>query len=551
MTPGARREGSYEYDAAPPITPFIRKCTAAACLGGVLFGYDLGVISGALPSLTSSLQLTDSQSETVVAFLFIGSVIGSFIGGYICDKIGQVCDGIFLVGSIVLALAPSYGMILFGRIVVGIAVAVSAISDVSYLTEIAPEHHRGALVSCNEASISLGFLLAYVSSYVVTVSVNYDQGWRIMFGLSGLIALLQFVLMAGLPESPIWLEENGKMSEAMEALARIQAGSGAEAVRNEDIDEEDSSSDFAHPVNEAVIGTGGNDFGPLPTDENHEEQENDGTEEVVVSKLKDASGTSIGIGTRLSLTHYWRHMAIASFLAVSQQICGHINILNFAPEIFNEVFGSATSSSLIATTIVLGILKFFLTTFVIFEVDRIGRRFLLLSGIFVITVSLLSLTLAYTLGSENESEFTLPQRTLAVAGCSGVVAGYALSYAPLTWLIVSEIFPSSIRGRALGMTTITTNAFAALVSYTFLTGQDVFGPAMPFAAVFATVAIPDTGSIVAGGNGEDVDQALGTMFLWRQRCCVPGWFFRRKGKRETSLSPFDNVEERQDIVPPP
>jgi len=110
------------------------------------------------------------------------------------------------------------------------------------------------------------------------------------------------------------------------------------------------------------------------------------------------------------------------------------------------------------------------------------------------------------------------------------------------------------------MTTITTNAFAALVSYTFLTGQDVFGPAMPFALyfafslgsfVFATVAIPDTGSIVAGGNGEDVDQALGTMFLWRQRCCVPGWFFRRKGQRETSLSPSDNVEERQDIVPPP
>lgn len=332
MTPAARGS-SYQYDAAPPITPFIRKCTAAACLGGVLFGYDLGVISGALPSLTSSLQLTDSQSETVVAFLFIGSVIGSFIGGYICDKIGRktsilVCDGIFLVGSIVLALAPSYGMILFGRIVVGIAVAVSAIADVSYLTEIAPEHHRGALVSCNEASISLGFLLAYVASYVVTVSISYDQGWRIMFGLAGLIALLQFVLMAGLPESPIWLEEKGKMSEAMEALARIRAGGGAEAVRNEDIGGEDSSSDVADPVNKAVIGTGGDEFGPLPTDENDEEQENDDTEEVIVSKSKVTREPSTSTGTRLSLAHYWRHMAIASFLAVSQQICGHINILN-------------------------------------------------------------------------------------------------------------------------------------------------------------------------------------------------------------------------------
>ena len=199
-----------------------------------------------------------------------------------------------------------------------------------------------------------------------------------------------------------------------------------------------------------------------------------------------------------------------------------------------------------------------LTTFVIFEVDKIGRRFLLLSGIGIITVSLMSLTMAYTLGSENESEFTRSQRAFAVFGCSGVVAGYALSYAPLTWLIVSEIFPASIRGRALGMTTITTNSFAALISYTFLTGQDMFGPAMPFALYFgfslgswgfATVAIPDTGSIVAGGNGKDVDQILDSMLLWKQRCCLPGWCFGRKGNRVSSLSNADDdLEERKDIV---
>lgn len=192
------------------------------------------------------------------------------------------------------------------------------------------------------------------------------------------------------------------------------------------------------------------------------------------------------------------------------------------------------------------------------EIDRIGRRFLLLSGIGIITVSLLSITLAYTIGSEDESEFTRAQRALAIVGCSGVVAGYALSYAPLTWLIVSEIFPSSIRGRALGMTTITTNAFAALISYTFLTGQDMFGPAMPFALyfifslgswVFAAVAIPDTGDVVAGGNGEDVDQVLNSMFLWSQRCCTPVWCFRRKEKSRVSLTDPD-AEESQDIVQP-
>ena len=119
---------------APPVTPFIRRCTAVACLSGILFGYDLGVVSGALPSLSASLQLTDSQAETVVAFLFIGSALGSFIGGDITDRIGRkrsilVCDGIFLIGSLILGLAPSYGVILFGRIVIGIAVAIAAIAD--------------------------------------------------------------------------------------------------------------------------------------------------------------------------------------------------------------------------------------------------------------------------------------------------------------------------------------------------------------------------------------------------------------------------------------
>lgn len=323
-------KGRSSSDDASPITPFIRKCTAVACLGGILFGYDLGVISGALPSLASSLQLTDSQSETVVAFLFIGSVIGSFIGGHICDRIGRkssilVCDCIFLVGSIVLALAPNYAVVLFGRIVVGMAVAVSAIADVSYLTEIAPEHHRGALVSCNEASISLGFLLAYLSSYIITIGINYDQGWRIMFGLSGLIAILQFVLMVGLPESPIWLDEKGRVEEAKTALARIQAGgSGTETIRDEDVDGEGTASDF-DPVHKAVMGTGGDEFGPLPTNEGNDDDEN-GAEDN--SKSKPMAHARSSRGTRLSLSHYWRHVAIACFLAVSQQICGHINILN-------------------------------------------------------------------------------------------------------------------------------------------------------------------------------------------------------------------------------
>ena len=554
-------------DSAPPspahVTPFVRRCTAVACLGGCLYGYDTGVISGALPSLSASLQLSDSQAETVVAFLFIGSALGSLIGGNITDRIGRkssilVCDGIFVVGSLVLGLAPTYGAILFGRIVIGIAVAISAIADVSYLTEISPEAHRGALVSCNEASISLGFLLAYIVSYLVTVSISYDSGWRIMFGLSGVIALVQSALMMKLPESPVWLAEKGRVKEAEAAFALVRAEDN-NGVRDEPIDGDDSALDFADPVHDAVVGVGGDDeFGPLPTNEEHGAGE---TGEVSLKPIPlPHAHPRHGAKAALSLSVYWRQIIIALFLAVAQQICGHINVLNFAPAIFAEVFStsSSQSSSLLATTVILGVLKFLLTTFVIFEVDKIGRRFLLLSGIVIITVSLLLITAAYTLGSEQESEFTATQRGFAVVGCSGVVAGYALSYAPLTWLIVSEIFPSTIRGRALGITTITTNAAAALISYTFLSGQDIFGAAAPFAIyfslslgsfVFAVLAIPDTGDFVAdAGDGQDIEQILGSMPLWKMPCCRGSLCARRQRggdeRKDISLSKIAAATER-------
>lgn len=531
-----------------------------------MYGYDTGVISGALPSLSASLQLSDSQAETVVAFLFIGSALGSLIGGNITDRIGRkssilVCDGIFVVGSLVLGLAPTYGAILFGRIVIGIAVAISAIADVSYLTEISPEAHRGALVSCNEASISLGFLLAYIVSYLVTVSISYDDGWRIMFGLSGVIALVQSALMMKLPESPIWLAEKGRLKEAEAAFALVRAEDNV-GVREEPIDGDDSALDFvdpADPVHDAVVGVGGDDeFGPLPTNEEHGAGE---TGEVSLKPIPlPHAHPRHGAKAALSLSVYWRQIIIALFLAVAQQICGHINVLNFAPAIFAEVFStsSSQSSSLLATTVILGVLKFLLTTFVIFEVDKIGRRFLLLSGIVIITVSLLLITAAYTLGSEQESEFTATQRGFAVVGCSGVVAGYALSYAPLTWLIVSEIFPSTIRGRALGITTITTNAAAALISYTFLSGQDIFGAAAPFAVyfalslgsfVFAVLAIPDTGDFVAdAGDGQDIEQILGSMPLWKMPCCRGSLCARRQRggdeRKDISLSKIAAATER-------
>lgn len=185
--------------------------------------------------------------------------------------------------------------------------------------------------------------------------------------------------------------------------------------------------------------------------------------------------------------------------------------------------------------------KFVITTFVLFEVDKLGRRFLLKAGAGIVTVSLLFLALAFTVGLEDtkvaasgELEFVHSdyQEVLALIGCAGSVAGFALSYGPITWLVTSELSPSSIRGRMLGFYMVLTHGSSALVSYTFLSGQERHGQAYPFwlyffcslaSFVFIVVAVPETGG-VAGSDGEDVESLLDDTFFWSKdnplyRCC--------------------------------
>lgn len=222
--------------------------------------------------------------------------------------------------------------------------------------------------------------------------------------------------------------------------------------------------------------------------------------------------------------------------------------------IFAEVFynyneeeasenGGAIATELLTTTIILGVVKFVITTFVLFEVDKLGRRFLLKAGAGIVTVSLLFLAVAFSVGLEKteatvdggtELVHTSVQEALALVGCTGVVSGFALSYGPITWLVTSELSPSSIRGRMLGFYTVLTHGCAAIVSYTFLSGQEKYGEAYPFwlyffcslaSFVFIVAAVPETGG-VAGSDGEDVESILDDTIFWSKdnplyRCCAP------------------------------
>jgi MFS family permease len=205
--------------------------TLYASISGLLFGYQLGVVGGALASLQSSFDLSSSQTESITSIFFIGLMIGSPFGGYACDRLGRrssmlYMDGLFVLAAVVLTVAPNYDTLLAGRFIAGCASGVSLVAAVSYLTELASvEHHqslRGALVTAVEWNIALGFLVSYLLAYFLTASLEFEEGWRLLFGVvMGLLAILQWIGMRAMPESPEWLAEQGFHDKAHAALRRI------------------------------------------------------------------------------------------------------------------------------------------------------------------------------------------------------------------------------------------------------------------------------------------------------------------------------------------
>lgn len=220
------------------IPPTLLLATLYSSISGLLFGYNMGITSGALHSLQSSLELTSAQSEGISSLFFIGLMIASPFGGYACDRLGRrssmlYMDGLFLLAGFIMTVAPNYNTMLAGRFIVGCASGISLISAVSYLTELASaEHHhehRGALVSSVEASIALGFLVSYLASYAFTVYVDTDEPWRLLFGGGTcLLAIIQWLGMKKMPESPEWLAEQGFHDKAHAALRRITPRGTAE-----------------------------------------------------------------------------------------------------------------------------------------------------------------------------------------------------------------------------------------------------------------------------------------------------------------------------------
>ncbi len=595
---------------------FYIQAILTASIGGILYGYDMGVISGALPSLSAYFQLNSVQQEWVVALLYFGGGVGAATGGFICDIFGRkrtilITDVIFGLGAFLLYIAQSVSAIMVGRCIVGWAVAVSAIADVAYLHEISSVWEekderesqgqgtnqrirrnssqsnniaggRGSVVSVNEACISLGFLMAYGVAYTVGESNNSEE-WRTMFLFGGVLAIIQFFGMMFMPESPVWLHNQGRSSEAKASRNKIRGST------------HDSSSSAVEVEMATTPPSSGQSSSSTFTSEDF----------MLPPSSHNTTNCIMRMAIRFcsmprSIMRHWKRLSrdmfvpfkrqciISFFLATAQQFSGHPSVLNFAAEIFAILNGTIISGeddndmgaeeedvdlTPMELTVGIGVLKFLTTVVVILFVERVGRRPLLLSGMMVILISLTFLIIGFSGYGEIDiqQQQQQPQQTdissslksyLGIIGIYGVAAGYAMSFGPLTWLITSELFSSLIRGRALGFATVITYVAAGIVSRTFLSLQNEIGLSKCFSLywiatfisiVFVWFGVPETGN---ERTVDEIKRDIDKLWLWggrradavsdtswRSLRTYGSWGLSSDGNRADGVSPTPSSDE--------
>ncbi|MGZ7160769.1 MAG: sugar porter family MFS transporter, partial [Methanobacterium sp.] len=373
---------------------FVIVAAVITAIGGLLFGYDTGVISGAILFIREAFALTTTSQEIVVSAVLIGAVIGASVSGVLADKYGRrimiiVASIIFGVGAIFTALTPEVYSLIAGRIVVGIAIGMASFIAPLYIAEVAPYNIRGALVSLNQLAITVGIVVSYLVDFIFAPS----GGWRYMLGLAFIPSLILGVGMYFMPYSPRWLMSKGYVDRARSVLERIRATT---KVNDEMTEIKDS----------LVV-----------------ERE---------SKWSDLLDPAIR-----------RALIIGVGLAIFQQLTGINTVIYYAPTILLFAGLQSAAVSILATAGI-GVINVALTVVAILLIDRVGRRPLLLFGLVGMVISLIILGLSFALPGLSGS-----LGILAVLSLMLYVGSFAIGLGPVFWLMISEIYPLKIRGRAM------------------------------------------------------------------------------------------------------
>jgi sugar porter (SP) family MFS transporter len=432
MTPGNAAQTSAQLS-----TQHRNAVTRAAVftgIGGILFGYDTGVIGGVLPNIASDFSLTSPFTKgLVVAVLLDGAAIGALVAGRLADVLGRrrtiaITSVVFVVGLLLSSLAPALWVFLGSRFIIGLGVGSTSFVVPLYIGEIAPPERRGALVSLNQLSVTVGILASQLIAYFLAGHGD----WRVSVGLALIPAVVLGAGIISQPESPAWLVRQDREDEAREVLRHLR--------------------DSDQAIDEEIAGVR----------EVAQEESRGSVRELLDAKLRPA-------------------LMLGVLLAIIQQVTGINTVIYFAPTVLEEA-GLGRSAALLALVVV-GAANVIMTLVAIRLLDRVGRRRLLIGGMLGMMVGLIALALAFAVGIHGSGAI------FATIALAVYVGAFAVSLGPIVWLLIAEIFPLRVRGQAASIATMFNWAANLAVAVSYLSIISAIGRTGTFVAYAVVTAL--------------------------------------------------------------
>ncbi|KAI1804527.1 general substrate transporter [Daldinia bambusicola] len=460
---------------------FIWLLTLSACISGLLFGYDTGVISATLVSIGTSLSermLTSLDKSLITSCTALFALVLSPISSVLADHFGRkpvilLSDLLFVFGAVVQAMSATVPGMVFGRSIVGAAVGAASFVTPLYIAELAPPAYRGMLVTMNVLSITAGQVVAYVIGWIFSEYGHPSTGWRWMVGLGALPAALQCLLLLFMPDTPRWLVKVGKSADARLVIEKTLG---------------------YDPSSRRLIDS-------VVKDIEMELREEQGNSALTSSGGKNGSTWLKGWNELLNVPKNRRALVIACLLQGLQQLCGFNSLMYFSATIFTMLgFSVPTLTSLtVAAT------NFAFTVFALLLIDRIGRRRILLYSLPFMVIGLLLSAFGFSLiklpsddtgaGGRDApvaaDTVSIPSQSAAIVILVSImmyVAAYALGLGNVPWM-QSELFPLNVRSLGSGLATSTNWLANFIVGLTFLPLMDLLTPSLTFGLYGVVCAI--------------------------------------------------------------
>ena len=411
---------SNSAQASAKASSLVIRSAIVAAVGGLIFGFDTAVISGANAALKVQFNLDDGGLGATVAIATVGTIVGALIGGRSADYFGRrkllfFIGILYILGALGTALAPSHLVLMIFRFVGGLGVGLSSVCAPIYTAEIAPAKVRGRLVGLVQFNIVLGILVAYLSNYIVAQIVHDPQiAWRWMLGVMVVPSVLFLVFLVAVPETPRWLMAKGHEEKAIAISRRL-----------------------------------------CNTVEESDEQ---------IQEIRDqlASAGSQATLSQFFTRRYFKVIALAFFIAMFNQLSGINAILYYAPEVMKQA--GADDNAALLMSVGVGLMNLIATMAALTVIDCIGRRSLMIVGSIGYLVSMGFLTAVMFMF---QGHFNSTSSTLVLIGLLVFIAAHAFGQGSVIWVFISEIFPTRVRGLGQSLGSLTHWVFAAITTYAF------------------------------------------------------------------------------------